>query len=519
MKKITKIEQVEKATGLDKKVRVAAYCRVSTGSEEQLESLETQKDHYSRFIKSNYEWEYVGLYYDEGISGTKKDRREGLRTLIADCEKGLIDLIYTKSISRFSRNTADCLELVRKLLDFGVFVYFEKENLNTGSMESELMLSVLSSLAESESVAISENEKWSIQKRFEKGTYIISYPPYGYENRNGEMRVVIEQAPVVKQIFADALAGKGTHAIAVSLNKKGIPSKKGGKWTAGSVNGILHNEKYTGDAIFQKTYTDSGFNRHINHGEKDQYLCKNHHEQIISHEDFERVQEVLRHRGLEKGNEGDTDKYQQRYAFSGRIVCGECGGIFKRRMHYKPSGSYVAWCCNRHIEDKDSCSMKYITDDDIKNAFLIMMNKLQFSREYILRPLQIAISRSNVEKNGKRLKELEILTKENAEQQKTTARLLSKGYLDRAVFIKANNALLIEKERLRSEKEFLLKMNDSRYQVEQDIKELISFLRKSDRFTEFDEDTFSKFVEKIMVISRTEIEFELKIGLKLKERL
>lgn len=519
MKKITKIEQCQGVSITNKKVRVAAYCRVSTDSEEQHESLETQKDHYSKFIKSNCEWEYAGLYYDEGISGTKKERREGLLTLISDCEKGLIDLVYTKSISRFSRNTTDCLEIVRKLLDYGVFVYFEKENLNTESMESELMLSVLSSLAERESVSISENEKWSARKRFEKGTYTISYPPYGYENKNGEMKVVIEQAPVVKQIFADALSGKGTHAIAVSLNKKDIPSKKGGKWTASSISAILRNEKYTGDVIFQKTYTDSNFKRHINRGEKDKYLCQNHHEQIISHEDFEKVQKVLRQRGLEKGIDCDTDKYLNRYAFSGRIVCGECGSVFKRRIHYKPSGNYIAWCCNQHIEDKNSCSMKYITDEAIKYAFLIMMNKLQFGRECILRPLQAAVSRSNAEKNGKRLKELETLIKDNAEQQKTTAGLLSKGYLDRAVFIKANNELLMEKERLKSEKDFLIKMNESGYQVEQDIKELISFLGKSDHFTEFNEDTFSKFVEKIIVNSRTEIEFELKIGLKLKERL
>lgn len=518
MKKITKIG-VSETPVQKKKLKVAAYCRVSTGSNEQLESLDIQKDYYNRFIKSNSEWEYAGLYYDEGISGTKKVHRDGLLTLMADCERGLIDLVYTKSISRFSRNTTDCLELVRKLLDYGVFVYFEKENLNTGSMESELMLSVLSSLAESESVSISQNEKWGIQKRFEKGTYIIAYPPYGYENKNGEMEIVTEQAHVVKQIFADALAGKGTHSIAASLNARGIPSKRGGKWMASTIINILRNEKYMGDVIFQKTYTDDGFNRHINRGEKDRYLCQNHHEPIISHEDFNRVQEVLRQRGIEKGNDGNTDKYQQRYAFSGKIVCGECGCTFKRRTHYKPSGSYVAWCCGRHIDDKNSCSMKYITDDAVKTAFLIMLNKLQFGRECILRPLQAAINHSNTEKSRTRLNELDVLIKDNAEQRKATAGLLSKGYLDRAIFVQANNELQVEKDRLKAEKEFLLKMNESGYQVEQEIKELISFLGKKEAFTEFDEGTFSKFVEKIKVLSRTEIEFELKIGLKLKERL
>ena len=212
MKRITKIEE-NKALSLKKKIRVAAYCRVSTASDEQLISLEAQKAHYEDYIKSNDEWEYAGLYYDEGITGTKKECRDGLLSLVDACEKGMVDLVITKSISRFSRNTTDCLELVRKLLDLKVTVIFEKENINTGAMESELMLSILSSLAESESVSISENSKWSVQKRFQNGTFIISYPPYGYKNENGEMVIVPEQAEVVKQIFADTLAGKSTQPL------------------------------------------------------------------------------------------------------------------------------------------------------------------------------------------------------------------------------------------------------------------------------------------------------------------
>ena len=246
------------------------------------------------------EWEYVGLYYDEGITGTKKDVRAGLLSMIADCEDGKIEFIITKSISRFARNTTDCLEMVRKLTDLGISIFFEKENINTGSMESELMLSILSSLAESESVSISENSKWSVQKRFQNGTFIIAYPPYGYDNDNGTMVIVPEQAEIVKEIFAACLAGKGTHAIAKELNARGIKTKKNGKWGAGAINAILTNEKYTGDVIFQKTYSDSNFNRHINYGERDRFLCENHHEPIISHEEFEKVRMVLDQRAMEK---------------------------------------------------------------------------------------------------------------------------------------------------------------------------------------------------------------------------
>ena len=186
MKKITKIEP-SSARPTAAKTRVAAYCRVSTGMDDQLVSLETQKNHYKELIGSNPEWVYAGLYYDEGISGTSKEKRPALQRMIADCEQGLVDRVLTKSLSRFARNTTDCLELVRKLLDLGVTIYFEKENLDTGSMESELLLSIMSSLAESESVSISENSKWGVRHRYENGTFKIAYPPYGYDNKDGVM--------------------------------------------------------------------------------------------------------------------------------------------------------------------------------------------------------------------------------------------------------------------------------------------------------------------------------------------
>ena len=191
MVRITKIEATQSfATQL--KTRVAAYARVSTDSDEQLLSLETQKEHYETFIKDHQDWEYAGLYYDEGISGTKIEKRDGLLRLLKDCEDGKIDRVITKSISRFSRNSTNTLEMVRNLSKLGVYIFFEKENIDTEHMSSELMLSILSSIAESESRSISENSKWSVKRRFEEGTFIISYPPYGYANIDGKMVVVPE---------------------------------------------------------------------------------------------------------------------------------------------------------------------------------------------------------------------------------------------------------------------------------------------------------------------------------------
>ena len=193
-----------------------------------------------------------------------------------------------------------------------------------------------------------------------------------------------EQAKTVRWIYEQVLSGKGTHAISEELNANGVPTKKGGRWTPTTVRGMISNEKYTGDVIFQKTYTDSQFNRHVNYGQKDQYAMTDHHEAIISREIFEAANALVQQRGKEKGIIKGSEKYQSRYCFSGKIVCGECGDTFKRRIHSSTLSRYAAWCCNTHIEDKDSCSMKYIRDDAVKAAFVTMANKLIFAHSMIL---------------------------------------------------------------------------------------------------------------------------------------
>lgn len=518
MTRITKIEGVN-APELKKKIRVAAYARVSTDSEEQLVSLATQKDHYETYIKQNPGWEYAGLYYDEGISGTKKEKRDSLLRMLADCDAGKIDLVITKSISRLARNTTDCLEIVRKLLGLGIYIYFEKEDLNTGSMESELMLTILSSLAESESVSISENERWSVQRRFKNGSFIIGYPPYGYKNEDGKMIIVPEEAEIVKKIYAASLAGIGSYKIAKDLNARGIPTKKNGNWTASTVKGILTNEKYTGDVIFQKTYTDSNFNRHINYGECDQYLVKNHHEPIISHEDFERTAQVLAQRGKEKSNNGEKGKYQKRYVFSGKIKCGNCGASFKRRFHYKPSGAYIAWTCSTHLDDKNACGMMYIKQSEIEAAFVTMMNKLIFSQRQILKPFVDALRGTNDKDRLRRVQSLEEQIDKVNEQRQVVAGLMTSGYLEPAVYAKETSELQMELERLQSEKTSLSQsINGSLVHVDE-AQKLLRFAGRTDNLNSFDEEVFTDFVDDILVLSREQIEFRLKCGLNLKERL
>lgn len=519
MKKVTKIDKIRPSKATKKKLRVAAYCRVSTDSDAQLESLETQKTHYENYINSRDDWEFAGLYFDEGITGTKADKRPKLMRLIEDCKAKKVDFVITKSISRFSRNTTDCLDIVRTLLNLNIPVYFEKENINTGSMESELFLSILSGVAEGESTSISENNKWGIKKRFENGTYKLGYVPYGYRWENGEIIVDPEQAVIVKRIFSELLAGKGTDAIAKSLNAENVPTKKGGRWTSTSIRGILANEKYTGDCIFQKTYTDSNFNRHKNVGQLDQYYVADHHEAIISHEDFDAAVALIEQRANEKGIKRGSNKYQQRYAFSGKIICCECGDTFRRRIHTSTYVKYPAWVCNTHLTDTSKCTMLYLKDDDIKLAFATMINKLIYCHKLVLKPYLESLQANTSDKALLRIQQLETLLEQNAEQRETLHKLMAQGYIDQILFTQENNALLTQANDFRSDIEALNRSVTGDTSKVYETERLIHFCERGEMLLEYSEDLFELFVDHIEVYSRQSIGFVLHCGLTFKERI
>lgn len=517
MKRITRIEG---APTPKKRIRVAAYCRVSTDSDEQLMSLQAQKEHYMRSIKAHPDWEFAGLYYDQGITGTKKDKRPALMQMMADCEDGRIDRVITKSISRFSRNTTDCLELVRKLLDLGIPIYFEKENLDTGSMESELMLSIFSSLAEGESVSISENSKWATRHRYQNGTYKIGCPPYGYDYvGDGEWKINEEQAQWVRFIFSATLTGMGCESIANELNKMQVPTRRNTKWNGTSIRVILTNEKYTGDCIFQKTYTDEQFNRHTNYGEKDRFYVSNHHEAIVSHEVFDAAAAMVEQRVKENGIVRGDMRYQVRYPMSGKVFCGECGSPCKRRMVYSAHTQYPALFCTGHGNDKTSCSQKLVRVDSMQMAFVTMMNKLIFAHKQVLKPLLDSMRNTAQGDILNRLTELDEELEKIAERKDTLRILMTRGYIEPELFTKEANDLLAEGQTLTEEKERLVQsVNGGMKEVEK-VADLYRFCSRSQIMTEFDGDCFSKFVERVIVYGKTTATFQLKCGLLLKERI
>ena len=518
MAKVTKLEgnQTHKTT---KRLRVAAYCRVSSNSEAQEESLKTQKEHYESYIISRKDWEFAGLYYDKGITGTKKEGRVQLLQLLEDCESGKIDFIITKSISRFSRNTTDCLELVRRLLELSIPVYFEKENINTGAMESELFLSILSSLAQDESTSISENNLWAVKNRFKNGSYKIGYPPYGYDWTGEAIVIIPAQAPVVQRIFAEALSGKGTHIIAKVLNAEHIPNKKNGLWRATSILAMLKNDFYTGTVTFQKTYKNALGKRQRNYGQKDKYAVDEHHEAIISKEIFAAVTKILENNLKLKNIKRNPELHTRRYAFSGKLYCASCGKKLYRVVHASTTHPYIAWSCPTHIEDATACSLLYLRDDVIKHAFLTLINKLIYGREVILKPLLEDLKNNPTLRVQKAIAAYQVKLLQNTEQREILTKLMAEGFIGQQLFIKEQNELLLNANSYRKEIELLNNSKTTENTRLQGVKELLSFTEANSMQECFSEEIFTTLVEKVTILSRKEAIFHLKCGLNLKERL
>lgn len=509
-----KIKKIEAQPAVVKKLRVAAYCRVSTENEDQKESLEAQREHYESWIRMHDDWECAGVFYDFGISGTKADAREGLQALLYACRTGSVDYVLTKSISRFSRNTSDCLSLVRELLSYNIPIYFEKENIDTGSMESELILSVLSSMAQSESESISKNVKWSVKKRMEEGTFVFGYLPYGYtKDAAGNMVIDPVESEIVRLIYDLALNGMGTYKIAQLLDRRKVPTRKGGKWSGSTVKGILVNEKYYGAAAFQKTYTDSNFRRHNNHGEVDSFIAEDHHEAIISKEDFDRVQVMIQKRIDEHGIVKDIGKYHNKYPFSGIIICGECGGKFKRQTQ---SGG-IAWACSTHLYNKDACSMMFIKDEAIKAAFVTMMNKLIFGCKQVLVPYYDALRLADTDESLQGILDLKNELQRNSDRKNDLRKLRVKGFLDAAMYNQELRRVEMESEEIRAKMKCIERAGENGNIKE--TKKLLRFAESAEMLTEFSDELFTEYVDSIIVYTRTCIGFRLRCGLTLKEEV
>ena len=327
-------------TNFEKRLRVAAYCRVSTDTEDQLNSYKSQVKYYTELIKSKPEWSLAGIYADEAITGTQVKKREDFQRLINDCMNGDVDMVITKSISRFARNTLDTLKYVRMLKDKGVAVFFEEENINTLTMDGELLLVILSSVAQQEVENISANVKKGLKMKMQRGELVGFQGCLGYDYNPADKTITIneEEAAVVRYIFQRYTEGAGGSVIAKELENLGYKTKRGSpKWADSTVIGIIKNEKYKGDILLGKTFTVDPISKRrlYNFGEEDQFYIREHHEPIISEEVFEAAQEILRRRAKPRSLnvDGKREKFSRKYAFSCMIECGFCGGTLTRRSN------------------------------------------------------------------------------------------------------------------------------------------------------------------------------------------
>ena len=360
--------------------RVAAYCRVSTDMEEQESSYEAQVRHYTEYIQGNPAWELAGIYADEGISGTDTKKRDEFNRMMDNCAAGEIDLIITKSISRFARNTVDCLRSIRKLKSQQVAVYFEKENINTLDAKGEVLITIMASLAQQESQSISQNVKMGIHYQFQQGKVRLNHSCFlGYtKDSSGNLIVVQEEADIVRRIFREFLAGKSTRKIALDLTRDGIPTASGrGRWHDSTIRSMLRNEKYMGDVLLQKTYTVDFLTKKKakNLGELPQYYVENNHEPIISRETFQQTQgELLRREHLCSAS-GMREVHSCKYALSGRMICSCCGSSY-RRMRSKVPTQNTIWRCKMHLQSKDACPGRSVKENEVHAAILEALNSL-----------------------------------------------------------------------------------------------------------------------------------------------
>lgn len=358
------------------KRRVAAYARVSTDSDEQLTSYEAQVDFYTRHIQGNPEWEFVAVYTDEGVTGTNTKKREGFNRMIEDALSGKIDLILTKSISRFARNTVDTLTTIRRLKEKGIEVYFEKENIYTLDAKGEVMITIMSSLAQEESRSISENVTWGKRRSMEEGKFSLGYKHFlGYEKGpDGLPQIVEEQAEVVRRIYNLFLEGHTVRTIADRLTSEEIPTPAGkSRWCVSTIMSILQNEKYKGDALLQKTYTADFLNKTIkkNNGEVPQVYIENSHPAIIDPDTFELVQNEIKRRHPNRRH------LHRNSPFTAKIICGECGGFYGRKVwHSGTKYRNHIWRCNQKYNHGDPCTTPNLIGSELERAFVVAFNQI-----------------------------------------------------------------------------------------------------------------------------------------------
>ena len=491
--------------------KVAAYCRVSTDSKDQLNSYRTQIGYYTNFIAQHPGWALVDIYADEGITGTSLEKRDEFKRMLQDCRAGKITRILVKSVSRFARNTLELIETTRELKDLGVVVVFEEQGIDTAQMLGEMQLTLLAMAAQEESTSISKNMRWSIQKRMDAGTYLGNTAPYGYRLEDGQLKIEETEATVVRRIFEMRLSGMGQVAITQELNRKRIQPRDGKPWTVYRVRYILSNERYIGDSLFQKKYiADPLSHKSVrNHGERDQYYIHDTHEAIISRENFQKVQESFQNQSPRRS--------KTPHLFVHRILCPQCGCHYR----YIRSSGKPYWGHASQSEIEPSCKDIRLPEESIQAAFVNLLGKLHTHSDAILSPTLSLLEEiaARQEQGNAKLYELNTALADLNEKAHTLQRLHNKGFIEDADFREQSDALASQRKKLSDQRTQAIHGSKALETLDK-LRELQDTLAALPEIPwEFDIDLFDQLVEKIVPISKTELLFKLKCGLELKEAI
>lgn len=478
------------------KTRVAAYCRVSTEYEEQESSYDVQVEHYTTYIKGKPEWEFVAVYADDGISGTNTKKRDEFNRMIDDCKAGKIDMILTKSISRFSRNTVDCLKYTRELKALNIAVFFEKENINTLDAKGEVLMTIMAALAQQESESLSANVRLGIQFRNQQGKVQVNHNRFlGYtKDENGKLVIVPEQAEIVKRIYAEYMDGASFLQIKRGLEADGILNGAGNKkWEVSNIRQILTNEKYIGDALLQKTYTVSVLEkkRVKNDGQVPKYYVEGSHEAIIDRDVFLRVQaEIDRRANIIKG--GKKRVYSSKYALSSVIICGHCGDIFRRIKWNNHGCKSTVWRCVSRVNKKKSgihCPARTVHEEVIQAAVVTAINDAWSRKDEILPQLKENIRAVLQEDTDAKIAEIDTAVKEKQEE------LLKVGK-DENKIAEIGEAIM----KLREERQQVMTDAAMHKDVTDRIEDLSNFLdEQTGAITEYSDALVRRLIEKITV--------------------
>ena len=495
-----------------KKLRVAAYCRVSTETEEQNSSYEVQVAHYTEFIKKNAEWEFAGIFADDGISGTNTKKREEFNRMIDECMEGNIDLVITKSISRFARNTLDCLKYIRQLKDKNISVFFEKENINTMDAKGEVLLTIMASLAQQESQSLSQNVKLGLQYRYQQGKVQVNHNRFmGYtKDEEGNLIIVPEEAEIIKRIYREYLEGKSLAGIGRDLEKDGILTAAGKpRWRPETIKKILLNEKYIGDALLQKTFTVDFLTkkRVKNEGHVPQYYVENSHEAIIPKELFLQAQEELHRRNnIYTGADKNKRLYSSKYALSTITFCGDCGDIY-RRVYWNIRGrkEFVWRCVTRIEQGPETCKNRTVKEGDLYDAVMTAINRLLAGGDNMIRTLEENIHAVIGDTTEYKISEINVLLEE---KQKEVISLANMG--------KDYDFLADEIDRLREKRQSLLVEDASLSGENERIDELIGFIRKNKYRTLLYDDTLVRKLIQNVTVYEDHFVVSFKSGIEIK---